>query len=382
MAFGIGKNKVSPIAIDFGSDSIKVLQLADGDPPQLIAAAGAPLPEDARRDQPSRYEFLAESLKSLLKSAPFRGRRAVCSIPAFQTLAQNLPIPPSGSSLDDAIAQQLRERLLVEPTRMVLRSNDVGDIERNGKTHREVVCLAAERGIVNRYLQVLHACKLEVCGMQTEQVALLAAYSAVVGGVKANATTLLIDIGAASTKIVAAHGDKLVLARTAAVGGDQFVRELAKKNQLDFAEGRALFMAQAGERDATTRATVFGGSDDPGDAALATATLPGGGDAGDPADAGSEAVACITDEVRLAVRYHRSLFPRRSIDQLVFFGGGARHASICRAIAQRVRLAGRTGNPTGRIQSLARNRPFGVSFDEPQPGWAVPVGLCLTETDL
>ena len=50
MAFGFTKTKFSPIAIDFGSDSLKLLQIIPTDPPQLVAAASSTIPEHARTD--------------------------------------------------------------------------------------------------------------------------------------------------------------------------------------------------------------------------------------------------------------------------------------------------------------------------------------------
>ncbi|MEP0763504.1 MAG: hypothetical protein HRF48_12290, partial [Chloroflexota bacterium] len=78
MALGFSKTRYSPIAIDFGADSLKLLQVIPGDPPQMVAAASAAVPPQARTDPEARYAFLGQALRDLLKSQPFKGRRAIC----------------------------------------------------------------------------------------------------------------------------------------------------------------------------------------------------------------------------------------------------------------------------------------------------------------
>jgi Tfp pilus assembly PilM family ATPase len=104
MALSLNKGRVSPIAIDFGADTVKLLQLAPGRPPHLVAAAAETLPASARKDAAARAAALDAALKRLLKSAPFKGRRAICSIPAFQTITQHF-------SLQSGESRQIEEQV-------------------------------------------------------------------------------------------------------------------------------------------------------------------------------------------------------------------------------------------------------------------------------
>ena len=45
MGFGMFSAQASPIAVDFGSSSIKLLQIASPEKPTLVAAAELPVPE-------------------------------------------------------------------------------------------------------------------------------------------------------------------------------------------------------------------------------------------------------------------------------------------------------------------------------------------------
>ena len=88
---------VLPIAIDFGVASLKVLQISGGDTTSLVAAASLPTPEDFLSDAARRYEFQFKALPRLIKSVGFKGKRAVCAIPAAQTFCKHMQFPRSDS---------------------------------------------------------------------------------------------------------------------------------------------------------------------------------------------------------------------------------------------------------------------------------------------
>ena len=54
MVFGFTRAKHSPIAVDFGADSLKLLQVTSGDPPRIVAIATETLPESARQNPTAR----------------------------------------------------------------------------------------------------------------------------------------------------------------------------------------------------------------------------------------------------------------------------------------------------------------------------------------
>jgi Tfp pilus assembly PilM family ATPase len=98
------------------------------------------------------------------------------------------------------------------------------------------------------------------------------------------------------------------------------------------------------------------------------------------AEACRETLECITDELQMCLRYYATMFPDRAVDRLVFIGGEARHRDTCQVIARALRLPAQLGDPLGRLARSGRSEA-GPDFTQPQPGWAVALGLCLSETD-
>ncbi len=372
MALGFTKPRYSPIAIDFGTDTLKVLQLSLGDAPQLIAGACAVIPESARTDASSRRAFLAGTLRDLLKSQPFKGKRAICSIPAFQTLIQHIELTKAEhEDFDAQIGLHLIQRFNVDPSRMVVRNHRVGKIVRDGTTRHQVVCIAARRDAVMKYIELATLCKLEVVGMHSEPMAIVRAHPLLSGQDTGPGVTCYIDIGAGMTKLIVPHDRELAFAKTIHAAGDHLTRELAQMRGINFDQARCLraqpLVAEAAVGTPDHSSPIGSGTTD-------TAT--------DDNEI-SVTVESLIDELKLSIRYYHSIFPDRPIQQLVFLGGESQDVKMCQVIARSVRIAARLGDPFAGVDTLDhRGRSGGIELYKPMPGWAVPLGLCFSEANL
>lgn len=422
MAFGFtSKPQGSPIAIDFGADSLKVLQVQATNPPQLMAAAAAVVPEHARTDPAARFAFFNTALPTLLKSQPFKGRRAALSLPAYATLIQHLQLPAGdGLTVDEQVAQHLRQRLNIDPSQLVIRNISAG--QREGTSRDELICFAASRQVVMRHLDIAKAARLDVTGMHCEPVAMLKAFSHLFRPGEQERAACFIDLGAAATKVVIAHGSRMVFAKAISTGGDNLTRLRAAAGSLSFADARQLRISEAhggraandaavaaaadrevnqamgdmmlGDTDRTSAAQDEGGGLAVLNAQLAAArakSADAGARASNPKPPGAinahlmplldnESIDCLIDELQLCLRYHQSLFPQRAIEKLVFLGGESHHVALCQKIARALRVGAQLGDPLARVSRVTHGgQGTGVDLSQPQPGWAVPLGLCLSE---
>jgi hypothetical protein len=99
---------------------------------------------------------------------------------------------------------------------------------------------------------------------------------------------------------------------------------------------------------------------------------------GDP----SETLDCLLDELQLCIRYHQGVFPSRPIEKLVFLGGESLHVSTCQRIARTLRIGAQLGDPLARLMRMNPDKgSAGLDLRRPQPGWAVPLGLCLSDVE-
>ena len=410
MSFGWLKTNTSPIAIDFGVSSLKALQIAGGDTPSLIAASHIKTPTALLNRDEARLNFQIESISKLLKEGGFKGRRVVCTVPATCVLVQHLQIQAANTSnMTGAIAEQLRRATGAIPGQLILRHAEVGEILRHGEKRSEVICFAMPRDIVVNHMRALKAAKLEVVGIHTEHLALLRLFDSITRRTEDGAlVSLYIDIGAGTTKIVVAHGTEIALARTIPIGAPRIAKALADAREKDKSPATPLKRGPISPAAADQSDNTFAqrpthdpdsgthAESEPASPATATADdrreecVPAGMVSVSPDDSAgastcarrSDDLGALLDEISIALRYHTALFPRAPIARTIFVGGGASSAEICRTIARSLKLPALAADPLSRLADSSYDPDLDLDLRKPQPGWAVPLGLCVSPTDL
>jgi len=397
MVFGWNRTRYSPVAVDFGDNGLKLLQIVPGDPPRLLAAGVAILPADTA----DRWGFYSDSVRQLMRQFPFKGRRAVCTTPAHQTLVQHLQIAgPEQADLDSAVGEELRTRLNIDPSRMVVRHFAVGQFVRNGTPRQEVICAAASRDTVMRHVGILKQVGLDTAGIYSEPQTIVRAFAHLYRRRDDHErTTCFMDLGASTVKVVIAHGTKMVFAKTihnvalASEGCDEVdspvtpvdtgvpgaphgpVIDVASPRDDAFDAPDPVSSDRRGraetERSVTARRS--------GLAVLDAPTVSSRTD--DESHEQDSALDCLIDELQLCLRYHQGMFPERCVEKVVFLGGGAKQTGRCQQIAKALRIAAQLGDPLARlVRSDGGAKASGLDMRQPQPGWAVPMGLCLSHT--
>jgi len=385
MPFRFRNNRLTPIGINMGGEHVRLLQLTAGPDPQVVAAASRAVPADVRHDPHELVAYQSRAVSELYREGGFTGRSATVSIPAAAMFVQHLRLNRAeGTDADRQVFEHLQEALGVDPSHLVVRQVDVGDAESDGASRREVICMATARRQIMHYVAMLKQARLRVAGVHGEPSAINAAYADRFRRADDDHhMTMYVDIGAAGTKVVIAHGAHMVFAKMISVGGDQLDRQFAEQLQVDVSEARDRRRRQAG-----TWTKSADGADDHADMssdALAmaasrrtgVATLEASAPQPETIAAEGEMLDCLIDELRLCVGYHSSLFVNRPIERVVFLGGEANQATMCRRIAETLGVPGELGDPLGALTRASDARPpVGVDLRHPQPAWAVPLGLC------
>ena len=362
-----------PLSVEFGVGSLKVLQLAPGDTPSIVAAAQLDTPEEMLENTSKRLSFQMDALPKVIKQGKFKTNRAVCAVPAGQMVCKPVQIVPSSEiSLDKLAASALGAQLKCDPEALLVRCRAVEGAKPGGK--QEVVCFAAARDFVARLMGALKAAKLEPVGIHNEfQAALRAIDSISVPGQPMTETSgnasLVLDLGTATTKAMIVHGTKLVFARSIEMGAKHFDDVIM--DQMDCTRVEATRIRLGLARLAPQHAAVGTGGD-------AEPIAPGAHDEPDL----SEPVEILGDEISMCLRYHRNLFPDQAVEKVVFLGGQSRQRLVCEHLARVLRLSAQSVDPLARLARSGKVPSEGVDLSTPQPGWSVPVGMCLSPTDL
>ncbi len=410
------KPSVLPIAIDFGVSGMKILQIEAGEIPKLVAASFVPTPPELVNDHGARFDYQLAALPRAVKQGGFKGNRAVCAIPAGQTFCKPMQFQKvEGLSLEQLVQGAVSSHIGCEPSALVYRHEAVPTPGAQGGRH-EVICTAVPRTLVDRLLAGMRQAKLEVVGIHSEYVAVLRAFDYITHRTDdVSLGTLYMDLGASATKVVIAHGIKPVFARVIEMGGRQLDEAVIRQTKCTLTEARskrycdegltvpapkiagpraidekmnAMASAMRGRENGTASAALKDAAHEErragaalpgltGDVRLteAVAAMPQGVDL-------KEELEILTDEVRMCLRYHDSLFPGRKLDRAVFMGGEALHRGLCQHLAKALRIPVQVADPMARLVKTGKEPANGVDLKQSQPGWAVAVGLCLTPTDL
>ncbi|GJM17932.1 MAG: hypothetical protein DHS20C14_01450 [Phycisphaeraceae bacterium] len=375
-----------PVAVDFGVGSLKVLQVTGAEPPALVAAASIDVPEEIQDDPARRLRFQLEALPKLVKQGGFKSVRAVCAIPAGQMFCKHLQIVKAeGVSRGEIARAAVAKQLGCDPGSLVCQHEEVKELS-GGRA--EVICFAAARELVGRMMQALKQARLEPVGIHSEPQALVRAMAP--SGDADPVATLYLDIGRGTTSVVVGEGHAIRFSRVIAYGG--FELDTAVSSQLKCT------MARAGQRRLELDNLIPADGSVVDASAVTGLAVPGADEQGEQPDPStmthqavrpiehpidlSEPMEILTDEISMCLRYHRSLFADAPVKRVVFVGGESRHRALCEHIARMLRLPAEIADPMARVARTGKEPATGLHLNEPQPGWAMPLGMCLSPTDL
>lgn len=384
----------SPIAAEFGTTELRVLQVTGNAPRSLVAAASVPTPEALLHDPSRRLAWQLEQLPRTIKRSGFKGRRGVCVMPASRTFCKHLQFARSEGVTTQALVEAaLPAELGCTPNALVVRALEVEGVERGGR--QEVICLATPRELVTKCMNALNQARITPVAMLPEYQALLGAC----GGVPSDdagqqGATVYLDLGYSATRVAVTHHGKLVFARTIELGGRHLDEAVMNQLRCTPAEARAERLkvdtidpekqpqtAAASEPDGLAALNAAmrqaGRTPEPRNPELRAAHRPVG-----PAINLKEPMEMLADEISMCFRYHDSVFPGRRVSQGVIVGGEATHRAVCEHLAKALRISARTADPMASIARTGREPADGVDLSRPMPGWAMVLGACLSQTDL
>lgn len=415
----------NPIGVDFGSDCLRMAQVEvqDGEH-RLVAAASAEVPSHVRQDPAARISFFANTVRELLIRGNFRGRRAVLALPAASMHIQHLRMPRlDEEETKKALPWEARGKLAIDPSQALLRHLIAGEVYQEQEQKNEVILMAANREMINQLLAAASRARLDVVGMNVEPKALAECFASVYRRkTDADITNCFIDIGCTASRAVIARGSHILFARVIPVGGDHFNRAVSEAMKISFDDAKVLRIKLARQqptadegRDkrelSTDRRTpdiapsAAAVDEEEGSFALLAAGMAASQkQPGAVSTAARTAVAEVAPrvvskpddtarqveraceaplqrlvaELDLCRRYHESVFPNRPVDRLIFVGGEARHRTLCQYVAREMSLAAQVGDPLVRMGRTSEvGVESGIDRRQPQPGWAVAIGLSM-----
>ena len=297
------KRRFSPIGVDIGARSVKLVQLS-GDQSRLIEAARVELPPlDEKATPEQQADRIAEGLTRGLADREFRGRDAVLCLSDRQLFLQSLRVPKqAGISIDQHVAQEAVGRIPFAIDEAEVRYLEAADVRQGDQTLREVIVFAVQRSVLQQTLDLVERARLRPVAVDVEPAALVRSYAAQYRRDDDKlARALLVHIGYTRTAALIAQADELLFVKYIDIGGQQFDLAVARHLKMDLHEAVSLRKHNGDRRTEMQDPEVA--------RSVAAATRP--------------ILERLASELAMCVRYHSVTFRGQPIVRMVLSGGEA-----------------------------------------------------------
>lgn len=234
--------KTGPIAIDFGSYALRVLQLTSrGNQRSVLNYAHHVYSSHTPGDGIDRSEVI-EALRGILQTKRFVGKQVVSALGRSDLISKSIRLPEiPESELAPAVEFEASERLKGLDEEAEIRFISSGMLLGDSERQQEVLVLAVKASVVRHHLDLLSELGLESAGIDAVPCAVFRPFERYLRrDTDQDQVNAFVDIGQSSSWIVISRGDRIVLARAVDVGGSAFDRLVGAKLSVDPREASKL----------------------------------------------------------------------------------------------------------------------------------------------
>ena len=365
MRFGLRTTNYSPIGLDFGTHTVKLLQLSrDGDDWRVIAAASKSLPDNLPTQDDARRDAVAQLITQLYGSAPFKGKRVVSCLPAISVQYKNLRLPKMPpDELRQAVEWEAADRLRLDSRNFKVQFFDAGEVRQGEEVREEVIVLAASTAVVDEHTRLLTQCGLEPVGIDAVPSALARFVEYYHPNSPDAPVHVVVDIGYSSSKVLICRNGRVVFFKLIETGGQKFDEAVAQQLDLSVADAAQLRRShsEAGQSNAA-QTQVFGSVKQENVEQAVMAAL-------------RASVGELAREVALCLRYYSVTFRGKRPESIALIGGETYQSHLVNMLSDAMSTSVQAIEPFERID-LAGAADLDAT-DRSLCEWTVAIGLSM-----
>ncbi|TSC87434.1 MAG: Type IV pilus assembly protein PilM [Microgenomates group bacterium Gr01-1014_7] len=339
------------IGLDLGLSSIKMVALAkEGDKFNLKTLGSIPAPSPGiLSDNEEALLAVSEAIKKLMTATKIEQKEVVAALPeskVFTRVIDDLPYL-TDSELQSAIRYAAEEFIPMPLSevnlnwQVLLRSDP-----KSKETKTIVLVVASPKNAVNKYLKVLTETGLKPRALETETIAVT---RSLVGNNPFSPTTMIVQLGAATTDFAVVSKGLIWLTRSISTGGMALTRSLAQHFNFEINQAEE-YKKVYGLLEDQLEGKVF------------------------------EALKPVTDiilvELRRMIQAFEAKYPQNPIKRMVLSGGGAKMPGLVIYFANNLGLEVQEADPW---YSIAKDKGIISKLATDAPSYSVAVGLALRE---
>lgn len=346
------KSKVY-VGLDISSNSVKVAEVTAGkEAPVLTNLGTVPIPEGVVRDgEVEDGVTLAESIKELWSITGIKERSVILGIANQKVIVRPIELPyMEKEELDSALRFQVQEFIPI-PIEDAILDYDIIEEFMTAEEERmlTVLLVAAHKEMINTFIEVLREAGLNPSAIDLKAFALprsLIPLAELQAAYEETEAVCLINVGAGITNITILKENVPRFARFLLRGGDDFVRNIVNRLDMQWEEAEAVRRGKVVNPEAqeVLQQDIFG----------------------------------FVGEIRRSIDYYIAQTQERAFRKVIVSGSGSLTVNLIQEMNRGLRLPVEIGKPLQNVQ-LGRLPYTPEELAEIEPTVAVCVGLALRE---
>ncbi len=360
-----------PIAVDVGTDTIRMIQLQRTGRGLSIGAYDEWRYPDSVREEPAlRRAAAVKHVRQVLRSGGFSGREAVSSLSNESISIQNFRLAKSPEpGFSQAIRAKAAAMSDVPEAGSQFDYLVAGDVRgKSGKgREREIIALTASEQVVSDHIALLNDMGLKTTRIELDAIAMFHVFETMLRRQEDEGiVTVALDLGAQASRLIVASGGEIIFLKSIGIGGNDLTRAVAGHGNLDLSQASELRMSSAKEFAQLDLMTGGAGLDlSPSSESVFWALR----------DAVRGPVDRLAREIGLCLRYCAVTFRGIRSDKIHLCGGQANDGLVVRLLSEAMGMECSVMNPFSRFDRIS------VSVenmrDSTGPAWATVAGLAI-----
>jgi type IV pilus assembly protein PilM len=347
------KKAAISLGLDISTNSIKVAEVTIGKGEPVLSNLGiVHIPDGVIRDgEVEDGVTLAESLKELWGITGIKEKAVTLGVANQRVIVRPIELPyMEKDELDSALRFQVQEFIPI-PIEDAILDFDIIEEFMTAEEERmlTVLLVAAHKEMIQSFMEVLKAAGLGLAAIDLKAFAIprsLIPLAVLQAGYEESEAVCLINVGAGMTNITILKDNVPRFARFLLRGGDDFVRSIVNRLDMEWEEADALRRGKLvnEEADKVLQQEIFN----------------------------------FVGEIRRSIDYYIAQTQERAFSKVILSGSGSVTVNLMQEMGKGLRLPLEIGKPFQNLQ-LGKLPFTAEELAEIEPSVAVSVGLALRE---
>lgn len=349
-------NKIGPIGLDIGSNSIKMLQFSrSGSKIRLSAADKVQCDFDMKENTGKGRVFIVESIKEMLRRGSFVGTKVISCLPNDSVKIKSLRLDSTDTErIEGLLHEELADRFNFDASKDEIRHIVAGKVCQGTELKSEVIFFATDRATIKNHISVIEESGLIPSAIDPVPCAIVRSFQRSMrrqddqGIVRS-----FIDVGNLYTTVIIGSHKQIYFIKQIPTGGKQLNESVSSKLGIGIEEAMLL------------RSKIQHGNTRSLNNTTARAV----------ADAMKHCIENLASEISMCFKYCAVTFRGNQPEEVIITGGEAYEDVFINTLKSYLNIDVKTARPFQGVD--LSNVSLASDDDSPLCEWAVAAGLGL-----